>query len=385
MIGLKKPATAMSELLAQALMEEFAIATGVTGEHPPRRYLWTDAFAVCNFLALKQATGEVRYLDLAADLVLQVHHILGRHRPDDPRTGWISGLPEGEGEEHPTRGGLRIGKPLNERGRNELADPRLEWEQDGQYFHYLTKWIHALCRMGHETGEQHYWRWAAELAVTAQRAFTRPSGGASKRLVWKMSIDLSRSLVTSTGQHDALDGLVTCLELRSEAPTNGHDETDLGLTISELSDMCTDGRWDTDDALGIGGLLDDATRLAKLVFQRHLSQRQLLQRILIAAARSLQAFDESSLSRPATRRLAFREFGLAIGLSGIEHLGGLLTRDREFSAVTNFIVNYRAWGEHIREFWSHPEHRNNEIWRDHHDINSVMLATCLLPVTCPSL
>ena len=376
-----KPATAMGEQLAQALMEECAVETGMTGEQPPRRYLWTDAFGVCNFLSLKQRTGEVRYLELASELVQQVHHVLGRHRADDPRSGWISGLPDNEGEQHPTWCGLRIGKPLNERRPNEPTDPRLEWEQDGQYFHYLTKWMHALCCMYHETCEQRYWHWAAELATMSQRAFTLPSGDESKRLAWKMSIDLSRPLVTSSGQHDALDGLVACLELRSDAPPQSHNEIDLAWTISELSAMCADGRWATDDALGIGGLLDDATRLAKLMFRRHLSQRRLLQQILIAAARSLQAFDESLLSRQATRRLAFREIGLAIGLSGVEQIRGLLKRDHEFSAVIEFIVNYRAWGEHIREFWSNPENRNNETWRDHHDINSVMLATCLLPVT----
>src|SRR5690606_30849431 len=100
---------------------------------------------------------------------------------------------------------------------------------------------------------------------------------------------------------------------------------------------------------------------------------------------SLQAFDESSLSLPATRRLAFREFGLAIGLSNIEKIRGLLQRDQEFSAVIDFLLKYRAWGEHIREFWSNPESRDNVLSRHHHDSNSVMLANCLLPVSRSSL
>src|SRR4051812_31707575 len=98
----------MSVALAQSLMEDFALDTGVTGQSPPRRYLWTDAFAVCNFLGLQRRTGEDRYLDLAIELVRQVHHVLGRHRADDSRIGWISGLSEAEGEQHPTVGGLRI-------------------------------------------------------------------------------------------------------------------------------------------------------------------------------------------------------------------------------------------------------------------------------------
>lgn len=34
----------MSVVLAQRLMDEFAVSTGVTGQSPPRRYLWIDAF-----------------------------------------------------------------------------------------------------------------------------------------------------------------------------------------------------------------------------------------------------------------------------------------------------------------------------------------------------
>jgi hypothetical protein len=71
--------------LASALMRGFANATGVTGEAPPLRYLWTDAFAVCNFLGLHSATGQGEYRELALRLLDQVHHVLGRHRDDDAR------------------------------------------------------------------------------------------------------------------------------------------------------------------------------------------------------------------------------------------------------------------------------------------------------------
>ena len=57
----------------------------------------------------------------------QVHYILGRHRQDDARSGWISGLPEDEGRRHPTAGGLRIGKRINERGPADPFNQRLDW------------------------------------------------------------------------------------------------------------------------------------------------------------------------------------------------------------------------------------------------------------------
>jgi len=31
------------------------------------------------------------------------------------------------------------GKALNERGADEPVDEHLEWNRDGQYFHYLTR------------------------------------------------------------------------------------------------------------------------------------------------------------------------------------------------------------------------------------------------------
>jgi hypothetical protein len=58
--------------LANELMEKFAALTGLESAGPPRRYLWTDAFAVCNVLGLYRDSGERRYLDLALRLVDRV-------------------------------------------------------------------------------------------------------------------------------------------------------------------------------------------------------------------------------------------------------------------------------------------------------------------------
>ena len=68
----------------------------------------------------------------ATDLIDHVHRGLGRYRSDDVRQGWISGLDEQAGHHHPTKGGLRIGKPLKERQLGEPINERLEWDRDGQ-------------------------------------------------------------------------------------------------------------------------------------------------------------------------------------------------------------------------------------------------------------
>ena len=142
------------------LMMRFADRTGLISERPQQRYLWSDAFAVCNFLGIARTTAEERYTELALRLVDRAHHTLGKHRIDDRRTGWISGLGEKEGESHPTRGGLRIGKKLPERSAGEPFDEQLEWDRDGQYFHYLTKWMHALDQVARSTKQPRFNLWA---------------------------------------------------------------------------------------------------------------------------------------------------------------------------------------------------------------------------------
>ena len=97
--------------IAAQLMSGFARRTGLYPESQKkqRRYLWTDAFAVCNFIELFVRTGNEFYRQCATDLIDQVHYVLGRYRADDSRQGWISGLNEESGKRHPTMGGLRIG------------------------------------------------------------------------------------------------------------------------------------------------------------------------------------------------------------------------------------------------------------------------------------
>jgi hypothetical protein len=355
---------------ARRLMVTFADSTGLTGSHTPRRYLWTDAHAVCNFLGLAAATGDDRYRRLALDLVDQVHHVLGRHRDDDDRSGWISGLGDAEGERHPTASGLRIGKPLPERRSGEAHDPQAEWDQDGQYYHYLTKWMHALLQTSAATGDDRYLTWAVELAVAAYEGFRARSG--PPRLYWKMSIALDRPLVPSSGLHDPLDGLVTALTLRAA----GGDPQKLAPLTAHLADLCRNRRWETDDPLGIGGLLFDAGRLAQLP---ETEPDRLLDEILGAAELGLAAFTRSpALRQSGSLRLAFRELGLSIGLHAVT-LMAQLPQPAPTSGRIQRLLTHRKLGISIERFWSEPSQQATPIWQEHDDINTVMLATSLLP------
>ena len=370
-------------------MMAFAERTGLLNDvGGPRRYLWTDAFAVCNFLSLYETTSDDAFADLAKRLVDQVHETLGRHRSDDPRSGWISGLDEAEGRRHPTAGGLRIGKRLNERPAGQAQNEREEWERDGQYFHYLTKWMHALARTAAVTSDVDYLRWALELAQAAHSAFVyRPSNAAAQRMYWKMSIDLSRPQVASMGHHDPLDAQLSYIELqRARAMHSSTDDLPgLEAELIDAAALCAGRSWVTEDPLGIGGLLVDIDRVSRMQVDAHSEFSDMLDRLLLDARTSLSIlagayhFDAS-----AEYRLAFREIGLSIGLHAVEAFhqrcpedANSLTGDtvQELEALMQFVPLARA----IESFWRTSSNQSQQTWRDHLDINAVMLATSLLP------
>jgi len=370
-------------------MLDFAASTGLSDTtRKPRRYLWTDAFAVCNYLELFRQTGEQVFLQLALKLVDQVHEVLGRHHPDSAKSGWISGLDEEYARLHPTRGGLRIGKRLDERQPRDAMNTSLEWERDGQYFHYLTKWMHALYCVSRETGSEIHMRWALELARTAHGAFTySPSVGEGRRMYWKMSIDLSRPLVESMGQHDPLDGLVTYLQLEAGAkrfPGISH-LISLKTEITEVRAMCARTGFATADPLGIGGLMTDAYKLVQLVNNLGPKEMDTLEVLLHDIEHSLHTFiAQNQLNEKAEYRLAFRELGLAIGLLTINRILTHIEKHSEkfanatqLRAVLSRLLGFKGIHEYIVSFWLEPEHQSVKTWTEHADINNVMLATTL--------
>lgn len=382
------------DITAQSIMSHFANDTGLSNTlNKPRRYLWTDAFAVCNYLTFYRQTGEPSFLQQAITLVDQVHRILGQHRRDSVHSGWISGLSEEQAQLHPTRGGLRIGKKRDERKVNEPADDMLEWEQDGQYFHYLTKWMHALNCVSRATGKTIYNQWAMELARIAHSKFVYTSSAdGTKRMYWKMSIDLSRPLVTSMGQHDPLDGLITYRQLQATAEHYAGVQTETSAELilkTQIEDMFAMGvgcNWVSNDALGIGGLLSDAYRLLQ-IDSRPLLETTSVEDLLQDIEYSLRAFfTYSPLNRPAEYRLGFRELGLAIGLQAIDKMQQYIECHPEHfhhlnrldSLLKNLMVFYPIH-KIIEDFWLEPGNQSVSSWQENIDINNVMLATSLAP------
>ena len=378
---------------AEAHLDEFLRRTGVRGGagDPSRRYLWNDAHAVQTLISVARRRGTREPIEDAVRLADLVHRTLGRHRKDDPRIGWISGLDELAGEQHPTKGGLRIGKPLRERAIGEPFDEFLEWERDGQYFHYLTRWMEALCALSGATGEHAWCRMSIELATRTCAAFTYfPSVGTPPRMYWKMSIDLSRPLVTSMGHHDPLDGLAAAWRVQATRHDFGAEGGELAELVGDYRLLCEEaGAWSTQDALGIGGLLSALAEFTDLVATGRMPFDPLIVRLARDADRSLAHWsDPRELEAPRESRLAFREIGLAIGLRAIPAMceaveshparfGG--SADRAIlRAHLEDIAQHLDLAGRIEAAWLAPSAEAAPSWLMHEDINSVMLAASLL-------
>jgi hypothetical protein len=379
---------------AERIMSSFIARTGADGFAPARRYLWTDAYALLALVGLHWLTGRQSHLDAAAALAHQVHRELGRFRADDARSGWISGLDEREGARRPTAGGLRIGKPEPERAPGAVFDEHREWDRDGQYFHYLTKWMIALNRLAHATDDAAWNDLAVDLALASWPAFAaRSAPGGTPRMHWKMSTDLSRPLVTSMGHHDPIDGLATFAQIRASQQELGGRHA-LESVCADMLAMCEASHsWATTDPLGIGGMLLDLAAIVRLSVHGRRELGNTLDRVLADSARSLDAFASThELERPVGQRLAFRELGLAIGLYAVEPVRSWMLYPHSRRGATRASVqrlgHVRSISDHadlriaIQSCWMEPGAQSAPAWRSHEDINAVMLAASLVPDAC---
>ena len=240
------------------------------------------------------------------------------------------------------------------------------------------------------TGDIKYIKWAFELAKIAQSHFTYvPHHGTRKRMYWKMSIDLKRPLVHSMGQHDPLDGYITYNEIQNGMKNLGlieSTESPLKSEIEDMKDICLGISLITNDPLGIGGLLIDATRITQLIMKDGLNHFELLEMVLDSSIMGLRSYiSDNPMDVPAEYRLAFRELGLSIGLKGLGIIIELIRDNHEFSIKNsldnrfNVLKSYMDLGVIIEKFWIDKKNRKTRNWIDHRDINTVMLATTLAP------
>ena len=101
----------------------------------------------------------------------------------------------------------------------------------------------------------------------------------------------------------------------------------------------------------------------------------------------LEAFvGGNQLDYPAAHRLAFRELGLSIGLKGALLLRDWSKKNPERIAAESplqrkieALAGYLPLAGKIENFWLEGRNRESEMWREHKEINMVMLATSLAP------
>jgi len=167
----------------------------------------------------------------------------------------------------------------------------------------------------------------------------------------------------------------------------GLQQAALSAETADMAAICRGREWATEDALGIGGLLSDAWRLAQLTDLGVFRDTLLLESVVDAALTGLETFAKgTSPAYPAEYRLAFRELGLAIGLKGVVPLRDWLEKNRKLIATESplhrkieALARYLPLAGEIEDFWLYGSNRGTGTWSEHRDINMVMLATSLAP------
>lgn len=145
--------------------------------------------------------------------------------------------------------------------------------------------------------------------------------------------------------------------------------------------------WATDDPLGIGGLLFDASRIAQLIMKDVFSDVKLLGEVLEAGLRGLEAITvRRRLEEPPGYRLPFRKLGLSIGAKAASRLSDwALLHPAHFGQRNLFtghaeaLAGYLPLAEKIESFWLNDRNRTIANWSGHREINMLMLASSLDP------
>jgi len=298
------------------------------------RYLWTDAFGVLNFLTLYRETDQVKFLVFAERLAQTVHDVLGRNRDGTSRLS-------GATDQNPLGGGLRIGK-------TDAEGP----DGDGQYHHYLTIWMFALNRLSMASGDRTYNDQAILLARAIHRHFFLDRTTSNPRMVWKISMDMSRPLVTSQGNLDATTGYVVFRLLQAtakEGPILGDEIADYKRVMNLAKTSFT-----SNDTLDLGMAL----WIAHWYAGTEAWAEDTAQRCIRTLTRIFS--EERYTERTLGWRLGFREFGALMGIGCYKH-------DEYLQARAALVID--LWKKHVAELTR----------EDLMPITMVMYASALLP------
>jgi hypothetical protein len=314
---------------------------GLCADGHQRRYLWTDAFGVMAYTSLADYyEGSVQaqeYRTAADKLIDVVHQCLGRprtNRPEDAMQPFDPKSPTGHV-------GLRIGKAAS----RKVTDYGMKY--DGMYWHYIDKWLLALCRAGHEVQ-------AVDIAKSVFPFFfdAGPHGdGRTGGIRWKLSVDATppSSLERAHASDDALIALIVFSLLQSKL------ERDYDETITQQHNLQGEIRLlrnsleyyrprVTDDPLGWG---------LEALFDQYLDGQPRKNALASLASSALAPYHLS---------LPFRLYGAILG-----------ARVAGESVASPAIVD-----DLIKLSLEHEKEAKASGFEEHSSINRVMLAMCLL-------
>jgi len=269
-----------------------------------RRYLWTDSFAVVNMVTMYHRTEDKAWLAKAEKLVEAVESSLGQTRGKRASIKMVA-----VDQKRPFRKckGLRIGK----------VDPKEDdgMGGDGMYYHYISKWLFALIRLGstfEQVGAKEkanlYVGMARELAEDTHKSFVKKDmRGKPLGMSWKLHTNLeslSRGMMAS----DAVEAFVTYrliqYYLKDQNVLKSEAEEMRQATVRSLSSLL--GWCDT---LGTGS---NMWILQWIKGGLPAVSNTVLQKAVKYASR----FCENG-----TGSLPFRDYGLILGVKTTEHEG----------------------------------------------------------------
>lgn len=311
---------------------------GLCSDGKQRRYLWTDAYGVLSYVSIAQRyeaegnpTEAEKYKRAADTLVNVVHQCLGSPRSNKPEDRMT------KDDASPTgHVGLRIGKLYS----RKVTDYGMTF--DGQYWHYVDKWLLALARSGHVSEGIQIAKSCFPYFFDACADGTGWAGG----IRWKLNVDASAppSLERARASDDTLVALIVFSILQAHrAPSDASLEEEIKLLKVALQGYRPRV---TDDPLGWG---------LEAMYDQFLKGRPRQ-----PALKSLQ----SSALHPSHLSLPFRLYGAMIGA---RIAGETVAPQHKVDELVELSLQHEA-----RAAASGSE--------EHSSINRVMLAMCML---CP--
>ena len=216
-------------------------------------------------------------------------------------------------------------------------------------------WMYALNRLTMASGDSRYNNHAMVLAKAIHSAFVYLRGSNRPRMAWKMSIDLDHALVRSEGNLDPIDGYVVFGILQD---TDG--STKLKDEMAEYRKIL-DTKWkgySSDDPLDLGMTLWTA--------HSYEGEEEWATALMGAAEKGMKELygNGGLLERSIKERLAFREFGSALGIR--------CSKNNEIGKYAEQIIT--AWEDEGRV--PVPQKRNLKSMEP---IDCVMYAASLVP------